>query len=414
MDRGTGRVRRTAQPASRDNTTTTLVSNTGQTNDRTNTFTRDYAQMLKTGTNADGYKLTSVVLKMLSTATTGPTYTVTIHDRQGISPPREPTTNLLGTLTNSATLPSTFGEVVFNDSGDGISLDANKFYWMVIDVSTGDDTTKVASTTSKDEDSGAATGWSIFDSHNLRSNDSSSWNQASTDRVLQIAVRGTVTDTTPPEFSSAVVTDSALTVTYDEDLDTRSVPAPGDFHVTVGNSRRNVADGGVAIAGPTVTLTLAPAVSRGDAVKVRYTRPDANPLRDAAGYPVATFADRDVTRNLLVGNLAQPPTDNVLLYAQYDAAQSFTTGATTRYTLTGVQLDVGVAAPANTVEPTYSASIHADSSGEPGESLGELAKPAALADGVNTSTAPGNGINLQSDTTYWVVVDVSPPPATGR
>ena len=277
------------------NDATTLVSNTGQTTDRTNDFISDHAQMFKTGTNADGYKLTSVVMNMLSTATTEPTYTVTIHDRQGISPPREPTTNLVGTLTNPATLPSTFGEVVFNASGDGISLDANKFYWMVIDVSTGDSTTKVESTTSKDEDSGAATGWSIIDSHNRRSNDSSSWSPASTGWVLQLAVRGTVTDATPPTFSSAVVADSTLRLTFNENLDTGSLPAPGDFHVTVGDSRRNVADGGVAIADATVTLTLESAVVAADTVKVRYTKPSTNPLQDPAGNDVATFADQVVT-----------------------------------------------------------------------------------------------------------------------
>ena len=395
------------------NTNTTLVSNTGQADDRTNPFTRDYAQMFKTGTNADGYKLTSVVLEMLSTATTGPTYTVTIHDRQGIFPPREPTTNLQGTLTNPATLPGTFGEVVFTASGDGIALDPNTDYWMVIDVSTGDDTTKVASTTSKDEDSGAATGWSIIDSHNFRSNDSSSWSQASTDRVLQLAVRGTVTDTTPPEFSSAVVTDSALTVTFNENLDTGSVPAPGDFNVTIGDSRRNVADGGVAIADATVTLTLESAVVRSDLVKISYTK-GANPLQDvAAGNAVETFTDQDVTNNTqdppLVSNTEQAAAGNAGFYN--DHAQRFFTGSNPDgYKLTSVVFQLASTA---SKPPTYTVNIRKGAFQPDMSTEGDLGTLTTLTDTLPGTaedvvfSASGDGIALDPGGSYWVVIDVT-------
>jgi len=96
-------------------------------------------------------------------------------------------------------------------------------------------------------------------------------------------------------FQSAAVDGTALTVTFDETLDTASVPAPGDFHVTVEGVRRNVASGGVAISGKTVTLTLASAVSPGDMVRVRYTRPSSFPLRAASGLLVATFGDQVAT-----------------------------------------------------------------------------------------------------------------------
>ena len=98
-----------------------------------------------------------------------------------------------------------------------------------------------------------------------------------------------------PTFSSATVASTSLVVTFSETLDTGSVPAPNAFHVTVGSARWNVASGGVAIDGADVTLTLPSAVAGGDTVKVRYTRPSANPLKDIAGIEVKTFADRDVT-----------------------------------------------------------------------------------------------------------------------
>ena len=101
-----------------------------------------------------------------------------------------------------------------------------------------------------------------------------------------------------PAFQSASVTGASLTLTFDEDLDAGSVPAHGDFYVTVAGARRNVAAGGVAIDGAAVTLTLASAVARGEEVRLRYSK-GANPLRDEAGNEVESFAftDRTVTNN---------------------------------------------------------------------------------------------------------------------
>ena len=105
-----------------------------------------------------------------------------------------------------------------------------------------------------------------------------------------------VTNATTPVFESAVVNKETLTLTFDEALDESSVPAPGDFHVTVGtNTRRDVAANGVAIDEETVTLTLASAVVENQTVKVRYTKPASNPLKDLVGHEVATFGDKDVT-----------------------------------------------------------------------------------------------------------------------
>ena len=100
-----------------------------------------------------------------------------------------------------------------------------------------------------------------------------------------------------PEFQSAAVDGTTLTLTFSANLDTASRPAHGDFHVTVGTARRNVASGGVAISGQTVTLTLESAVTDTDTVKVRYTKPTTNPLQGVSGTAVDTFADQSVTNN---------------------------------------------------------------------------------------------------------------------
>ena len=102
-----------------------------------------------------------------------------------------------------------------------------------------------------------------------------------------------------PRFRNAEAVETRLTLTFDEALDSVSVPAPGAFNVTVKGARRNVASAGVAIDGETVTLTLASAVASGETVKVRYARPSANPLRDAQGEAVESFSDQTVTNNSL-------------------------------------------------------------------------------------------------------------------
>ena len=100
-----------------------------------------------------------------------------------------------------------------------------------------------------------------------------------------------------PLLESAAVDGTALTLTFSENMDTASKPASSAFTVTVNNAQRNVASDGVAISGTNVTLTLASAVAYGETVKVRYTKPSANPLQGAAGNDVVTFTDRTVSNN---------------------------------------------------------------------------------------------------------------------
>ena len=128
-----------------------------------------------------------------------------------------------------------------------------------------------------------------------------SWNAHNRWRNLPLVYPASITlfpigpGPVPPVFQSAVVDETTLTMTFDENLDRGSVPSHSAFRVTVNNARRNVEAGGVAISGKTVRLTLASAVSDTDTVKVRYSRPAGNPLKGAAfGKAVATFADQAV------------------------------------------------------------------------------------------------------------------------
>ena len=84
----------------------------------------------------------------------------------------------------------------------------------------------------------------------------------------QVSLRLTTTPLPPPMLQSGVVDGKTLTLTFDATLDPGSLPSRGAFYVTVNGARRSVAAAGVAIAGQTVRLTLASAVTPTDTVRV--------------------------------------------------------------------------------------------------------------------------------------------------
>ena len=102
-----------------------------------------------------------------------------------------------------------------------------------------------------------------------------------------------------PTLSTAAVNGVTLTLTYDEALDEASEPATGDFEVTVDGDAWTVDE--VDVVGSAVTLTLDPAVSAREVVKVGYeagTNPIRGTLRhDAVRFDAANFSGRTVTNN---------------------------------------------------------------------------------------------------------------------
>ncbi|MCY4119880.1 MAG: SwmB domain-containing protein, partial [Acidobacteria bacterium] len=92
-----------------------------------------------------------------------------------------------------------------------------------------------------------------------------------------------------------------------------------------------------------------------------------------------------------------------------DHAQAFTTGAhAAGYRLTAVDIELDVALPSGSTDPVYNVSIRSsDSTGGSSNNLGTLTKPTLLSHGVNRFEASGDGILLASDTTYYVIVDVT-------
>ena len=96
-----------------------------------------------------------------------------------------------------------------------------------------------------------------------------------------------VTDSLAVPLVSATVNGDALTLTFGETLDPDSKPAPGDFTATADGAAVTVT--GVALAGDTVTLSLARPAVHDEAWLVSYT-PGAQPLQGPDAKPVAEIA----------------------------------------------------------------------------------------------------------------------------
>ena len=106
-----------------------------------------------------------------------------------------------------------------------------------------------------------------------------------------------------PLLDTAVVDGDELVLTYYEDLDTNSKPAPSAFSVSVAGTA--AAPSSVdTISGKTVTMTLASAVTNGQTVTVDYTVPTSNPLQDESELDAPAFTGQSVTNNTGVTNTA--------------------------------------------------------------------------------------------------------------
>ena len=177
--------------------TTTLVSNNGLGTasslllDNGTDSRRDRAQGFTTGSESDGYALSSVSLHLTqgSSGTTLPTFTVSICTESSGAPDSSDCTAL--------TAPSSLvdgGTNTFTPAGLGIALDPSTNYYVLIDVTAvGTKGLDVQGTSSDDENTGSSAGWSLAD-HSLRKGFSATdWSTLGNEgNALSIIISGSV------------------------------------------------------------------------------------------------------------------------------------------------------------------------------------------------------------------------------
>ena len=140
----------------------------------------------------------------------------------------------------------------------------------------------------------------------------------------------------------------------------------------------------------------------------RPLRAPLRPLAAALALLAAAAAAPAQTSVKMAGNTTVTPAPAP---SRFDVAQSFDTGPNPDgYKLT--RADIRLLGGSGTA-PTYTVSIHKDSSNDPGDSLGTLTNPASWPStaGLAQHDAPSAGIELAAGTTYWLVLDITGNPS---
>ncbi len=189
-------------------TSTVLVGNSGKTAAGNLGLNRDRAQAFTTGSNAAGYKLTSVDIaapansavgnwdvRIASGGGSGPGSTVTGGD---LSEPSSLTTGINNSFTST----------------NGVDLDPSTTYYIVIDMGA-EHTATLSSTTDDTEDANPAAGWSIEDGSYTRMVSNTAWSSLGTHN-LQIRVNG-YAKVVPPLVSNTGQTNISGFVTFTSD-----------------------------------------------------------------------------------------------------------------------------------------------------------------------------------------------------
>ena len=195
-------------PPTSNSSSSPLVGNLDQSDDGTVTFQRDHAQQFTTGSNAGGYRLTSVDVEFASLERT------TAFDRKALTINiRAHSGNTTGEVVSGLLRPvvSRFSSdqvITFTAPGRGIDLEAGTSYWLMFDVMAyhGANVAKIRTTSAHATDAGGAAGFAIANRHLWRTapantgieDGNDGWKTA-TGRALKFRINGR----TMPTLSSA-------------------------------------------------------------------------------------------------------------------------------------------------------------------------------------------------------------------
>ena len=125
------------------------------------------------------------------------------------------------------------------------------------------------------------------------------------DAVSSMAV--SLVDNTGPTLTGAGTTSTTeILLSFDEALDSGSIPDKSQFAVTVGGASRTVSS--VAMSGTMgISLTLSSAFGHGDTLTVTYNVPSTNPIRDVAENNAAAFTTGTGGVAAVINNVPPPP-----------------------------------------------------------------------------------------------------------
>ena len=246
-----------------NNTSGTLVSNTGQSADGSlqtgviGNIEYSHAQRFTTGDQRGDYGFTAVAAPLSNVGSQAVPKLTVFTDESG-----EPGTSLY-VLANPSTIVS--GSLNTFAAPDGATLEAETSYWVVFENestgATSDNHYRVVTTDSDAQDAGAASGWSIADDGLRRLRDDGAWNTRS--EALRIAVEGIIRP------------DAGLASLKLEDLDENPVPLFPGF-----SYRETFYTAYVIPQVYSVTLT---AEKSDDGATVEYLDGDGNAITDEDG-----------------------------------------------------------------------------------------------------------------------------------
>ncbi len=398
-----------------DDDATTLVSNVGQTFDTAVALGGStQAQGFTTGSASGGYTLSRIDVPLRFTANATQSAT-TRAELWSAATGGGPDSKLA-----SLTVPSTWAAdtVVSFAAPSSTTLAANTTYFLVL-YTVGTYNPGVKVTSSDNEDSGAATGWSIADSLwyyavDTPTTSGATWSEDTTTGVLRIRVKGEaatpaitptislspvqnpVTEGSPAEIritlSSALATDIAVSMTATAVTAESGDLSEGTFAVTI--------PAGLTV----VTLPITTNQDTDTDDETFTVTLGSLPSSVTAGTPTSltiTITDDD---RFLVSNVGQAKSTSTVSTENIVPAQAFTTGShTAGYTLKSI--DAVIAANLNaTQRATVRAELwSAGTDSNPGSKLADLTVPSTFAAGTLSFAAPAN-TTLMASTTYYFLL----------
>ena len=390
-----------AGTAAQAQTSVTLVSNHGQSSAWASIDDNDHRTQFTTGSHAGGYRLTGVTVALNNIATSTVAFGVAVGG-SSLTETR---------LTAPASL--TDGNNTFTASGNGIDLAANTTYYVWLEVTDqGNGQGFINRTTSGDEDSGAAAGWSIANNGENRVWNLANW--SSTSALLKFAIKGY--ELAAPTETPAAPTVSAVPLQPDRLAVRWTVPAGTgitDYDVRYYKGSADPANeadwieagetGGHDHAGTLTQATITgldPVATYRVQVRAGKGVGKGPWSASGSGRTEALVGAWGSSMLELVGNTGETVNGNYSL-ASVDVAQGFrAAGHGLGYTVTDVDVHFQTAPDAG-VRVRLATGVSTSSAGT---TLATLRNPAALTAGVNTFAAPA-GTTLDANTTYHVVVE---------